>query len=110
MPILGPRIPFHNTNISQVTAPAGVYALWAGEEIIFYGWSGASPGLRARLQAHKNGACTKEASAFQVQRLTGPTEPQTRRDQLLREFLRDHGELPRCNTPGDIPLGARVTP
>ena len=101
MPILGPRIPFLNTNIAQVSASAGVYALWDHDEIIFYGWSDDTPGLRARLQAHKKGACTKGASGFQVQLLGGRSEPETRRAALLREFLRERGALPRCNAPTD---------
>lgn len=98
MPISGKKYGFTQKNVDISPDEAGVYALFDGEELIYYGRAmGTSETIRSRLQAHRagrSGRCTQRATHY----MRLPTSsPATKERQLLEEFKRTNGRLPRCN-------------
>ncbi len=86
--------PFTESAINQVLNLSGVYALYRGNELTYYG---KSVTVRDRLQEHRRGEdgyCTKTSTRFAVEYTTAPT---ARERSLLQEFKRAYGRLPRCN-------------
>lgn len=97
MPIEGKKYPFTQENVDNSPTDKGVYALYDDEIIINIGKGDGENGIRARLQAHKRGDegdCTKNASHYRREVCSNPT---TRERELLQEYKRTHGVLPRCN-------------
>lgn len=98
MPIQGKRYTFSNENLNIVPDQAGVYALYDGDALIYYGRAlGGSTTLRTRLKSHKagyDGRCTQNATAY----MREPTANAADREvELLREYKSKYGVLPRCN-------------
>jgi hypothetical protein len=93
MPIASPRYAFTAPMVSGAPPDAGVLALWEGEELIYYG---RAQSIQARLQEHLARAdpCTAHATHYgwEISR-----NPAMREADLLREYQRVHGRLPRCN-------------
>jgi len=77
---------------------AGVYSLWDGEEIIYYGRAagGSSGTIRARLLDHLNGKADPATATHYSWELCA--DPITREADLLRRFRELFGHLPRGNT------------
>jgi len=78
---------------------AGVYSLWDGEEIIYYGRAagGAGGTIRTRLLDHYHGRvdeATQRATHYSWELCP---DPATREADLLREFRTLFGRAPRCN-------------
>lgn len=97
MAISGDKYPFTQENVDKSPTSAGVYALYDGDVTIYIGKGDGTNGIRARLQAHKRGdegSCTKGASHYRREVCSDPT---SRERELLLEYRRAHGELPRCN-------------
>ena len=82
-------------NINKSPAEPGVYALFSGNELIYFGRHQAS--IRQRLGEHKAGdagPCTQGASAYWRE----PTQrPVAREKELLLAYRNRYGRLPRCN-------------
>jgi len=86
---------FTQRNVDQSPDEPGVYALFDGDELIYYGSSETS--IRVRLQRHlagQEGACTASATFFACEPCSNPVQ---REAALLAEYKRAHGKLPRCN-------------
>jgi len=87
--------PFNLSQISQVPQQPGVYWLYVGLETIYIGKS--SNDIRGRLQSHysgNEGRCTQSALEFAYEACTNPVQ---REKELLEEYRRTYGKLPRCN-------------
>ena len=90
------------TVIAGAPDDAGVYALWDGEELIYYGradgkGAGDGPTIRSRLMDHYQGrvdAQTKRATHYGWELCKDPV---ARELELLREHQRQFGKLPRLN-------------
>jgi hypothetical protein len=96
MPIQGKMYRFTKRNVDLSPEKPGVYALFAGQELIYYGEAHDGT-IRSRLQRHQagvEGACTQRATHYQREACD---DPEAREVQLLREYKRLHGKLPRCN-------------
>jgi len=93
MPIASPRYAFTATMVSGAPPDPGVFALWEGEELIYYG---RAHSIQFRLQEHlgRAGSCTARATHYGWEI---SSTPPTREAELLREYQRAHGRLPRCN-------------
>ena len=94
MPITSPKTVFVPYYLAFVTQSPGVYALWDGEELIYYG---GTDDLHRRLLEHKSGEegeGTQQAGLYQTEYCQDYRE---RAKQLLTEFLATNGKLPRCN-------------
>lgn len=75
----------------------GVYALFENEELICYGRAlGNGTTIQSRLREHLEGApgCAARAThyAWEIS-----SNPRAREAELLREYQKTHGSLPRCN-------------
>ena len=93
------RYRFTRTVIAGAPDDAGVYALWDGEELIYYGRAqGEGITIRSRLMDHYQGrvdAQTKRATHYGWELCKDTV---AREAELLREHQRQFGKLPRLNT------------
>jgi hypothetical protein len=98
MPIASPRYALTAVMVSGAPPDPGVYALWRGEELIFYGRAlGGEATIQSRLRAHLDGgaaACTSGATHYGWEI---SAHPRQREAELLREYRKSNGRLPRCN-------------
>jgi len=108
MPLQSSLISLTEGLITLVLPAAGVYALWAQEELVYYGWADATTGLRRALESHLGDAappCTGRATHFQIEFASLILTPRERCDQLLWEYFRATGRYPPCNLPrGPVPI------
>lgn len=99
MPIKNGKYKFTKDNVNKAPDKAGVYALYDGNETIYYGRAkGGDVTIRTRLQNHKagkDGSCTKKATHYGREAILSPVK---RENELLEEYKNTHnGKLPRCN-------------
>jgi hypothetical protein len=98
MPILGHYVPFNRQNVLGITTEEGVYELYQGHETIFLGSSDDDTmGIRGMLERHLHGEfgeCSASADDF---RFEVNSRPERRLEELLEEYEKEHGVLPRCN-------------
>ena len=98
MPIASPRYALNATMVSGAPPDPGVFALWEGDELIYYGRAlGEGMTIQSRLREHlaRGAACTSRATHYGWE-IT--SNPRVREAELLREYQRSHGRLPRCNS------------
>jgi hypothetical protein len=90
----GRRYRFTRIVISGAPDESGVYALWEGEELVYYGRAdGAQATIRARLLDHYYEDARKATHySWEVCK-----DPATREAELLAEHERAHGRPPRKN-------------
>ena len=98
MPIGGDRFSFNKDNVDKSPNEHGVYALYDGDTLIYYGRAdGKNVTIRSRLQDHlagRDGACTKGATGY---RRETTEQAEAREIELLQEYKRANRTLPRCN-------------
>lgn len=99
MPIGGTKYSFTRQNVDLSPDKHGVYALYDGDELIYYGRAqGRGVTIRSRLQRHRNGDeghCTQRASHYRREETERADE---REAELLAEFRKlNRGKQPRCN-------------
>jgi hypothetical protein len=92
------RYRFSRTVVLGAPQAAGVYTLWDGEELVYYGRAmGGGATIRSRLLDHHSGtqgAATQGATHYSWEVCA---DPAAREAELLREYERAHGRLPRFN-------------
>lgn len=85
-------------NLGQIPKRAGVYKLYDGSEIIYIGRSsGGNNTIYHRINNHhagNSGPCTRGFSHYAYD--TTVADVTTERN-LLQEYRRRNGRLPRCN-------------
>lgn len=97
MPIASPRYAFTATMVAGAPPDPGVFALWERDELIYYGRAqGQGTTIQSRLREHLEGgtSCTAHATHYGWE-IT--SNPRGREIELLREYEKAHGRLPRCN-------------
>jgi hypothetical protein len=98
MPISGDRYAFTEKNVNNAPDEHGVYALYDGDILIYYGRaSGDGVTICSRLQSHfrgDEGPCTQGATHYRREMTESPKH---REKELLDEFAARFGRLPRCN-------------
>ncbi|HVL37515.1 MAG TPA: hypothetical protein VM489_17740 [Burkholderiales bacterium] len=97
MPIASPRYAFNALMVAGAPPDPGVFALWEHDELIYYGRAlGGAATIQSRLREHLEAAsdCTARATHYGWE-IT--SNPRAREAELLREYQRQHGRLPRCN-------------
>jgi hypothetical protein len=97
MPIASPRYALTASMVQGAPPDPGVYVLWERDELIYYGRAlGGGVTLQSRLREHLegDGGCTGRATHYGWE-IT--SNPRAREAELLREYQRSHGRLPRCN-------------
>lgn len=98
MPIEGDKYGFIIQNVDLSPDVPGVYALYDGDSLIYYGRAaGDGVTIRSRLQSHlsgKEGPSTQKATHYKREQ---STQPVARELELLQEFENIYRKLPRCN-------------
>ena len=99
MPIQGDEYVFNQKSVDAAPDSGGVYALYDDKDTLIYiGRAiGNTTTIRSRLQDHKagrSGPCTQKASYYSREKCS---DPATRERELLEEYRRKTGHLPRCN-------------
>ena len=97
MPIKSPRYALNATMVRGAPRDPGVYALWEKEELIYYGHArGLASTIQSCLEEHlgKDERCTSGATHYGWEITSNPA---AREAELLREYERAQGRLPRCN-------------
>jgi hypothetical protein len=89
------RYRFTRTVIAGAPDDAGIYALWDGEEIIYYG---RAQSIRARLMDHYQGKVDTQTQRATHYGWELCKDPVAREAELLREHERQFGKPPRLNT------------
>ena len=99
MSITTSSLPFTQSLIAAAPDAPGVFALWQGGGIVYYGRAGTirialDEQLRARaLSGARVTGCSWEVAA----------DPERRQDELLREYRAAHRALPLWNDPQRLP-------
>src|SRR5688572_11796248 len=89
----GRRYRFTRNVIAGAPHDAGIYALWEGEELIYYGRAaGGSNTIRSRLLGHFDASQRATHYSWELCK-----DPAAREAELLREHERTFGRLPRFN-------------
>jgi hypothetical protein len=88
----GRRYRFTRTVLLGAPAEAGVYSLWDGEELVYYGHAAS---VRARLLEHFEGRLPATSATHYSWELCA--DPAAREAELLAEHQRVFGRLPRFN-------------
>lgn len=86
------RYRFNRVVLAGAPNEPGVYALWKGDELIYYGRAQGIATLRSRLLEHFNERVDATHYSWEISR-----EPASRERELLREYLEMFGRLPRLN-------------
>ena len=97
MPIASPRYALNAAMVSGAPPDPGVFALWEREELIYYGRAmGHGMTIQSRLREYleRVDGCTAKATHYGWEITSNPRQ---REAELLREYERSHGRLPRCN-------------
>ena len=97
MPIASPRYAFNAMMIAGAPPDPGVYALWERDELIYYGRAlGDEVTIQSRLREHLEHGVRGTAGATHYGWEIA-ANPRAREAELLREYQKSHGRLPRCN-------------
>ena len=88
----GRRYRFSRVVLSGAPNEPGVYTLWQHEEVIYYGRAQGEASIRSRLLEHFQAGVEATHYSWEISR-----EPAARESELLSEFRRTFGRLPRLN-------------
>ena len=98
MPITGDLYAFSDENLEKAPDQGGVYALYQNGQLIYIGRSkGGTTTISSRLKDHKagrDGKCTQSADKYRHEPCSNPV---SREKELLAQFQKANGKLPRCN-------------
>ena len=101
MSITSSSLPFTQSLVAAAPEAPGVFALWQGGGIVYYGRTATirialDEQLRARaLSAQRVSGCSWEIAS----------DPERRHGELLREYAAAHHALPLWNDPQRLPVG-----
>lgn len=101
MPILGDRHKFTRANVELAPNAPGVYALFAGDEVAFYGAAAEGETIRSRLTEHLGGRQPPGRGAARLFSYEVTRFPMSRERALLEEHRRQNWRLPRYNQGAD---------
>jgi len=97
MPIASPRYAFNAAMVAGAPPDPGVFALWQNEELIYYGRAlGNGATIQSRLREHLETGMHGPAQATHYGWEIA-ANPRVREAELLREYEKTHGRVPRCN-------------
>jgi hypothetical protein len=99
MSITSSSLPFTPSLVAAAPEAPGVFALWQGGGIVYYGRSAT---IRIALDEQLR------ARSLSAQRVTGCSwevvpDPERRQGELLREYAAAHHALPLWNDPQRLP-------
>lgn len=99
MSIMGRHWSFTPTVVSGAPETSGVFALFEGDNLVYYGATVPGGTLRSALTEHLGIARPEESPTHDVTHYAWEivAMPELRELDLLREFHEAHGRVPRCN-------------
>ncbi len=99
MSINAGSVPFTESLVAAAPDASGVFALWEGGGIVYYGRAAQ---LRSALDAHLRG---RAASGRRVSGCSWEVavDPARRHEELLRQYAAAHRALPLWNDPQRLP-------
>lgn len=99
MSIIGRRWSFTPTVVSGAPETSGVFALFEGDRLVYYGSTVPGGTLRSALVEHLRRARPEDSPTHDVTHYAWEivAMPELRELDLLREFHDAHGRVPRCN-------------
>lgn len=86
------RYQFSRIVIAGAPNEWGVYTLWKGDEVVYYGRAAGSESIRTRLLAHYQRNVDATHYSWEMCR-----DPVTREAELLKEFEASFGRAPKLN-------------
>ncbi|NQV84603.1 MAG: hypothetical protein HQ494_12375 [Rhodospirillales bacterium] len=95
MPIIGKKIPLTPKNVENAPDEPGVYALYIGGHLVYYGYAETS--IRDDLRDHRSGGKSKCTAAATIYDCEICLRPPNRQRDLLAEYKKAYGILPLCN-------------
>lgn len=87
------RYSFNRIVLAGAPSEPGIYALWQGDELIYYGRAFGGATIRSRLMEHYEAQVEATHYSWEISR-----EPLARESELLREYQETFGRLPRLNS------------
>lgn len=99
MAVAGKKHPFKSKSIAKSPRKSGVYALYDGGKVIYFG--ATSKSIQTRLQRHLHGyegSCTQTAAHYKFERTS---RPKRKERKLLKAYEAKHENLPPCNERHD---------
>jgi hypothetical protein len=107
VPITGKKYRFSKENIGKSPRVHGVFALFDGDILIYYGRAIADgETIRSQLQKHKEGVDALGTHLATHYAREKTEEAGQREIQLLAEYKVENHALPRCNAGGGRDLAA----
>jgi hypothetical protein len=104
MPIRSPKWPVSKSLMLDAPETAGVYALWAGKELVYIGSArGGRTTLRTRLADHVRYIAPGKQPTHISWEIT--SKPVQRELELLVEFQEGNSRFPRWNRKGRVRSG-----
>jgi hypothetical protein len=106
MSIIGRRWSFTPTVVSGAPESSGVFALFEGDKLVYYGATVPGGTLRGALVEHLRRARPEESPTHEVTHYAWEivAMPELRELDLLREYHEAHGRVPRYNQTMREPL------
>jgi hypothetical protein len=99
MSITNASLPFNESLIAAAPAAAGVFALWQGGGIVYYGRAATiRVALDEQLRARALGARGVTGCSWEV-----VADPESRHKELLSEYVAAHRCVPLWNDPQRLP-------
>ncbi|HVL34451.1 MAG TPA: hypothetical protein VM489_02165 [Burkholderiales bacterium] len=95
MPIASPRYSFTRSAIDGAPDDPGVYALYKGGELVYYGAASGAATILSRLLLHFAGVVEPRDPTHYAWEIC--RDPAARHAELLREHERALGRLPSVN-------------
>jgi hypothetical protein len=97
MPIPGPKYKYTRFIAEGAPDTSGLYALWEEGELVYLGRASYESTIRAHLLEHLAGKVCPCAAGATHYSWELSLQPGNREAQLLQEFRKQYGRLPRCN-------------
>lgn len=97
MPIQGEKHRLNRKNVDMAPAAEGVYALFADEELTYYGAAGRGETIRDRLVGHLAGGREQGRPSITTFSYEITSYPMSREAALLEEYRRKNRSMPRFN-------------
>lgn len=98
VPIASPRYPFTSVAVSGAPDDPGVYALYSGDELIFFGHAIGAATIQTRLMRHLLKLLEPSEATHYAWEIC--RDPQVRAAHLIREYERKFRRLPQHNLKG----------
>jgi hypothetical protein len=99
MSITSTSLPFTESLIAAAPQAAGVFALWEGGGIVYYGKASTiRQALGEHYQVRSMGAQHVSGCSWEV-----AADPERRYSELLRQYAAAHRSLPLWNDPQRLP-------